>query len=425
MFWQLVLVAALVAPDTEKLTMKQAVEMALAGNPDIRIAQAQEERARQAANEVRSTFIPSVVAGSGLAYTHGFPLSIEGSAPSIVQVVGSSQVLNIPQRHAVREMQAMSRAGGSSTLARRDEIVWRTASTYLDLDKTSRSLDSARRETESLARLEALTGERVRAGVEIPTELTRARLALAKNRQHIVALEGQAATLESSLKALLWIADDRRIGTVPESWPSLKPSPEETETAAIARAIENSPDLKRLAQEVEAKEARVKAEQAQKYPQMDLIAQYAVLSKANNYEDFFRKFERNNVEIGVSIRIPLFNGPRISARVGQAEAELTQAKQSLESAKRNTSLEIRKLFQRSRQAEAAREVARLELDLARETVSVLLARFEEGRIGARELEQARIDESVRFNALLEAGFEQDRTRLEVLRTTGEIARVLQ
>jgi hypothetical protein len=63
--------------------------------------------------------------------------------------------------------------------------------------------------------------------------------------------------------------------------------------------------------------------------------------------------------------------------------------------------------------------------LARESTGVILARYEEGRAGARELEQARLEESARWNALIEVGSEVDRAHLQLLKTTGEIAALLQ
>ena len=111
-------------------------------------------------------------------------------------------------------------------------------------------------------------------------------------------------------------------------------------------------------------------------------------------------------------------------RVGVATAELSQVRNQVEAARRRITIEVRQIFQQSRMAGAAKEVARLELELARETTEVPLARYEEGRAGARDLEQARLEESGRWNALLDAGFDLDRARLQLLRATGDIATVL-
>ena len=66
------------------LTLQQAVELALRQNPDLLLARLDEQKARIGIREARAPFVPRVAIGSGLAYSSGFPLSIEGAAPSIV-----------------------------------------------------------------------------------------------------------------------------------------------------------------------------------------------------------------------------------------------------------------------------------------------------------------------------------------------------
>jgi len=424
MFHAIVFALVMFAGDVETLTLKQAVDMALGTSPELRIAQAQEEAARQSIAEARSSFIPAFYIGSGAAYTRGALQQIEGQPPAIAQAYAVSQIFNLPQKYAIRELQANSMAAGVTALSRRDDLIWRVASIYLDFDRAARTLEAVRKETDSLEKLQALTLERVKEGQEIPSEGTRARLGVAKNRQRLVELEGRTSLLESTLKSMLAMPEDRHIRTVPDSMPAsgAADSPEE-EKRAIARALDNSLELRRLRHELDAKEARVRAEESQKYPQVELIAEYALEQAIFRFETTVRTTP-NNVQLGTSIKIPLFGHARIAARVGVATAELSQVRNQVEAARRRITIEVRQIFQQSRMAGAAKEVARLELELARETTEVTLARYEEGRAGARDLEQARLEESGRWNALLDAGFDLDRARLQLLRATGDIATVL-
>ncbi len=410
----------------ETLTLKQAVNIALAASPEMKIAQAQQDGAAAAVAEGRSGFVPAFFVGSGAAYTRGALQQIEGQPPSVAQAYAFSQIFNKPQKHAIRELQFSAQAAIAGSLSRRDEVIWRVASTYLDLDRVVRTLELVRKESESLEKLQALTLERVKEGQEIQSEGTRARLGVARNRQRVVDLEGRASFLEATLKSMLSFPEDRHILTVPESMPVTTASDSlEEETRAISRAIDNSPELKRLAHEVEAKEEHVRLEHAQKYPSMELVAQYAFLSRLTRFETTnLNNLTPNNVQLGTSIKIPLFTNARVSAREAGANAELTQVKNQLEAAKRRIALEVRQIFQTSRAAAAAKDVARLELELARESTGVALARFEEGRAAARDLEQARLEESNRWNAMLESGFELDRAHLQLLKATGEITKVI-
>src|SRR5258708_7500912 len=64
----------------ESLTLKRAVELALAHSPLAVEASADEQHAFAAMREAHDQYIPQVTAGSGLGDSWGYPLSLEGSA---------------------------------------------------------------------------------------------------------------------------------------------------------------------------------------------------------------------------------------------------------------------------------------------------------------------------------------------------------
>ena len=249
----------------EPLTLKEAVSMALQNSPEIRVALAQEDKAQQSYREARAQFIPNLVVGSGLAATSGFPLSIEGAAPSLVQLNSTAKVLNLPQRHAITESRQMQRAASAGAAARREEIAWKTAAAYLELNKVRRSLEYAHREVESAESIERTVEVRVKEGREIPLESSRARLATARRRQRVTELEGRAAVLAQMLRGLTGIPETQAMetidnGVVKEAAPSL-PTPASAE-AALEHTLASSEGLKRLEWEVAAREARVRSERA-------------------------------------------------------------------------------------------------------------------------------------------------------------------
>jgi outer membrane protein TolC len=74
--------------------------------------------------------------------------------------------------------------------------------------------------------------------------------------------------------------------------------------------------------------------------------------------------------------------------------------------------------------DATREVARLDLQLAQETVQVQQAKFDQGRITLQEIEQARLDENDKWVAFLDADFARQQAQLTLLEATGQLAKVL-
>src|SRR5579864_1007451 len=79
------------------LTLQAAVNLALKQSPEVVLARLDEQRARDAVRIAKDPFSPKVYGGSGLAYTNGYPNSIEGSAPAIFEVRTNMALFNRPQ----------------------------------------------------------------------------------------------------------------------------------------------------------------------------------------------------------------------------------------------------------------------------------------------------------------------------------------
>src|ERR1035441_6753374 len=120
--------AALACAEDHPMTLRQAVETALKQNSDIMLSRLDEEKAAQAVRVAKDPFVPRIVVGSGLAYTNGFPMSIEGSAPTVLQTNAIASVFNRPQRLAVSQAKEDARGASLSTEAKRAEVAFRTAS---------------------------------------------------------------------------------------------------------------------------------------------------------------------------------------------------------------------------------------------------------------------------------------------------------
>jgi outer membrane protein TolC len=414
--------AALASGQTRPLTLQQAVDLALRRNPELLLARLDEQKVRNGIREARAPYVPRVAIGSGLAYTSGFPLSVEGSAPSIVQVQGSQFLFNRQQSLRVKEAREMAASAEHATGGRADEIAFRVAAAYLDWERTVRAAASAARQVETLGRVEQLVEERVQAGRELPLERTRARVETARARARQQDLDHQAAVLEAALRGDLGLGDER-ISPV-ETRAAAEAALPESEEAAVQAALAASKEIRRLEGLVRARGYGLEAEKAGKYPRADLVAQYALLGRFNNYEDFYRGFERHNGQIGVSFQLPLFARGQIAPRVAQAETEAERARVELQAARANAALEARRLYREVQRAQSARELGRLELDLARETLSVALARFDEGRAPLREVEQARVAEAQRWEAFYDAQTAEGKARLNLLRRTGGLLAAL-
>src|SRR6185369_564656 len=187
---------------TEPLPFRRAIELALQHSSGLAAAIADRERAQHSVEEQRYQFVPQVIAGSGLAATYGFPLSIEGAAPTAFSVNTQSMLLNLGQMDFIRSAKNELNAANFSAADRRQQVILDTASAYSQLDAVSSAINVTKQQLDSAERAEKLVGDRVQEGIDPQVELTKAKLTTARVRMSAANLQGTADVLRMRLAAL-------------------------------------------------------------------------------------------------------------------------------------------------------------------------------------------------------------------------------
>jgi outer membrane protein TolC len=400
------------------MTLRQAVETALKQNPDITLARLDEGKARQGVRVAKDPFTPRLIVGSGLAYSNGFPMSIEGSAPSVVQAHIVQDIFNRQQTLAVAQAKEDSRGAALAVTSKRDEVVFRTASLYLDAERAARLGELARKQAESMQKVLATVQTQVQEGRALPLAEKTSAANLAHVRQAAELLDDDTASSETALALALGFSAEDRVHPVAEqrATPPLPKSEEE----AVTAALDANKDLRRLESQIAAKELEKRGVKAQRLPRVDLVAQYSLLAKFNNYAEFFSKYQQNNEQIGMSFQIPFAVGPGVGAQVAQVESDISHLRIDLNNARNHLRSDLEQSFRNVRKSETGAEVARLDLEVAREQLSVYLAQMQEGRVTLRQVEEARVAENDKWMAFYDAQYTVERARWSVLRLTGDL-----
>ena len=401
------------------LTLKRAIELALQNSRDIQVAKIQAKGADHAAQITRAQFLPNLFAGSGAGYTNGIPETPGGRAPSVFNVTYTEQVFNEPLRGQAKELEEQSRSQKIVLEETRNTVITRTAMAYLELGKVRHSLELLRKEGESAEKILQVTQERQGEGFELPVEVTKAQLTKARVVQRILQLEARQDELEVFLRYQLGFGDSQAFEVTAEDLPG---EAEQEGDNLVAMAMINNTGLQLAQSDVLGKEFRLKGEKRGYLPTLELVSVYSVLAKFNNYSEFFNHFQRNNFNAGIQMQVPIFS-PRIKAAISLAQVNLDASRAGLVSKKSEVTAEVRQKTRRVREMDAAKEVSRLELQLAQQNVAVLQAQFGEGKLNLREVERARLEENEKWMAYLDAGFQKQQARLELLKTAGQLDKV--
>jgi outer membrane protein len=398
------------------MTLRQAVEMALKQNPDLALARLDEQKARHAVRVAHDPFVPRLIVGSGLAYSDGFPMSIEGAAPSVVQANASQYLFNRPQSYAIAQARENIRGARLGEQAKREEVAFRVASLHLDAERAARMGETAAKDTQSLQQVLAAVEAQVREGRALPLAEKQASLNLARARQTVENLQADQADSETALAVALGFSAQDRVRPVEEE--RALPELPATEEEAIQKALASNNEIRQLESQIAAKELEIRGERAARLPRVDLVAQYAMLARFNNYDEFFRKFQRNNGEIGVSVQLPVIPGPAINAQVAGTVTDIERVRAEIASTRNRIISDVEQSFREQKKADTAANVARLDLDVAREQASVILAQMEEGRATLRQAEEARTAENQKWIALYDAQYALEKARWNLLRLSG-------
>ena len=409
----LLLPASLLA---EPITLRHAVELALKHANGAAIAAADEQHASAAYRELRNNYIPQVTAGAGLGWSYGFPLSLEGSAPSLFNINAQSALFHPELRPFIRAAQTDSAAASLRSKDQRNQIIQDAVLSYAELEKWEQRLARLHEAEPEAQKMQAAVADRVKEGIDSELDGTKARLSEARLRLRIAEAQGAADVLRERLAKLTGIPASN-IETQSDSIPAI--SSAATDADAPIKAADSSPAVKSAVEHARAQYLRAEGERKSFWPTVDFAAQYALLSTYNNYDQFYKTFQRNNATIGVAIRFPFFN-PSLRARVDADEADALKAKKQADAARNQVSEETLRLQRSVTQLQAARDVAELEYEIAQKNVEAVQTRMQSSTANLHDLDNAQTQASERFIASQDVTFELERTHVALMRATGDL-----
>lgn len=402
--------------DKKPLAFRTAIELAVKNSTTSGVAQADLQRARATVTQTRDVFLPQFVLGSGLGGSYGFPLSLEGAAPSIFNVNFQGALINAADRSYVKAARSDVQVTLAQNADRRNDVIMETALDYVQLDLLESSLSIQREQQQSAQKFQDIVAQRVQAGLDSQVDAMRANLAGARTKLDIAQTQSAVDQLRLRLSQLTGLPATA-IVTSTETIPEMPQVAQDQDLPA--EALKNNPVVKEAEAAAAAKEFRANAERKQLYPAIDFVGQYAVLARFNNYDQFFQKFQRHNVTAGVAIRFPFFN-PVQHAAADVAKADAMKSRKEAQSVKEQVSADTLKLQRSVQQLSAAREVAQLEHQLAQSDIDSTHAKIESGGASLKDEENARVVEHERYTAFLNSNFELDRAQIQLMRQTGDL-----
>ena len=409
------------AGNARKLSLREAVTLALENSRDLKLARVQYNVALNEAGVDRAAFLPNLYTGGGYVYTYGFP-SVPGSGPpAVFQLAYTQSVFNPLLKGQQRAAEDRARSQKVELDRMRDDVMVRAASVYLELAEVRHLISVMGTDQAAAEKIVEVTRERVAANQELPIEETKAELTAARINERLLKLQDRDELLSQQLHDLSGFPDNEAI-EVEAQEPSFGNDLQQAQIAELA--VQNDPGIQEAENERAARQHLLRAAHLSYFPTLDAVGQYSIFSRFNNYDLYYKTFQRNNFNVGIEVTIPIF-AAKTRANVALAQSQLNEAEIALGNRRQQVRLQSQQTTRQSRELEASREVARLDLKVAQQTLELTQAKLDDGKATLRDVEQARLDESEKWMNFLDADLAWQKSQLKVLQTTGQLAKVLQ
>jgi outer membrane protein TolC len=383
--------AGVYAPDVLSegaLTLGQAVDMALAANPEVSAKRWEAEAAEARRGQVFAERLPSIgVVGTYMRHLDEqriLPVRQPGD-PAILSrdIISEDVVLSMPLFtggrlvNRVKAAELMRDAAGHRLVRSREELVFDVSSVFFSIlaqERVVGSLEFSRQTMKKhLERVEALVAARKAAGVDrlrtevrladIEQKLLYERNLLAVQRRALANLAGY----EPGLQGI-------ELREEPEMFDESDVPDFET---ALATAWKKRGDYMAARCELEADARNVDAARASRWPVLSLQGAYGGRWAAGTTVGAGDEFGDAG-RIGIGFEMPLFEGGGIGAKIRESRADLAAARERLRGMELGVRLEIETALLGVSSSLERAEALRKSIEQAKESLRIEQQKYDLG-----------------------------------------------
>jgi outer membrane protein len=380
-----------------ELTLRRAVEMALAPDGNVR-AQLAEETIRQTAarsKQARSALLPNLDGSFGIrdqtqnlaSFGFKFPPIPGISIPSFVgpysvfdaRLTASASLFDYASIKRYQASKASIDAAKAERDSARDQISQQVARAYLAAVRSDDTVATAQANLELSGALLMLARNQKEAGTGTGIDVVRAQVQEANDKQRLVVAQNDRdnayltlrRVIGLNLAATIQLTD--RMAYLPVDSTSIE--------AALEAAHGNREDLKAQTRRAEVAQMNYAATKAELLPTVGALADAGPIgTTADN--------ARVTREYGLSVKIPIWDSGRRSGRREESAAALRQEQLRLKDLRQQVDLEVRQAANSVRSADNQITVAREGLALAEQELAQARRRFENGITNSLEVTDA-------------------------------------
>src|SRR5947207_4438388 len=411
-----------------RLTLDQAVALALKQNTTAQIAILQAAQSEQDKNISRADLLPQANAKvsdeaqkvnllaqfGGRTPFPGFPKSL---GPYQVFSAGPSfgtPVFDLTLWRRYQAARSTVSASKASSLSTREQVILLVVSQYIGTLRAVANVQASESRVSLAQALYDQAADLQKEGVGTGIDTLRANVELQNEKQRLIEAETDRQTSLFALIRLLNL-DPRQAIELGDSL-SFFDTPQPEVQPSIELALADRQEWKALESQIKAAEYQKKASQDSRLPSLRFDGNFTYLGTSGNTTLPTYTYE-------ASVNMPLFTGGRIHAEIVRADLEIKKLGQHKDDLRHQRALDVKTALLHLRSAPNEVQVANLGVQLSKEEVDQARDRFKAGVANNIEVIQAQ-DSLARANDnQIAALYRFNQARADLARSIGQMEKV--
>ncbi|MFZ0818458.1 MAG: TolC family protein [Candidatus Acidiferrales bacterium] len=406
-----------------KLTLRDAVALALKQNPQVQISGLQTSQSIQSQRISRADLLPQASLNTSVGVTReNLETAFGERFPGFPQHIGPFEIFNSGVQFGAplldltlwnryqASKQAVS-AARADQLTVREQITLLTVSQYLGALRASAEVRSAESRVALAQALYDLAADMQKNGAGTGIDTLRANVELQNEKQRLLSAQTDQQVSLFGLARLLNLDPHQQIEIADEL--SFFQTPEVAVEENLDRAYKARPELAML-------EASLREAQATKRASFDERLPAIRGGGAWNYQGISINTGIPVYQYQVGMIVPLFTGGRIRAETSRADLEIQKIERRREDLRDEIALEVKTALAQLESARHQVEVANLGVQLAQEEVSQARDRFSAGVANNIEVIQAQDALSRANDNQIAALYQYNQSRADLAHAIGQM-----
>jgi len=409
-----------------RLTLDQAVALALKQNPTAQIAVLTYAQSLQDKNIARADLLPqaqlgvsdavrrqNIETGIGVRIpgfpVHAGPFQIFQAGPSF-----GAPIFDLTLWQRYQESRDSADASKATSLSTREQVILLVVSQYIGSLRAIANVQASQSRVDLAQALYDQAADLQKEGVGTGIDTLRANVELQNEKQRLIEAEADRETSLYALSKLLNL-DPRQAIELGDSL-SFFDTPQPDMEASIDQGLADRQEWKSLESQLKAAQAEKRASSDSRLPSLRFDGNWAYqgISSATGIPTY-------NYE--ASVNMPLFTGGRIHAQIVRADLEIQKLRQQQADLRNQIALDVKTALINLNSARNEVQVANLGIQLSNEEVLQARDRFRAGVANNIEVIQAQ-DSLARANDnQIAALYRFNQARADLARSIGQMEKI--